>query len=53
MLELSFKEYYNKILGSWLGRVAGDFVGAPVEFMPYFDKKKKYGTITYFPEPVD
>ncbi len=53
MLEINFKEYYNKVLGSWLGRVAGDFVGAPVEFMPYSQKKKKYGTITYFPEPVD
>ncbi|MFW9950460.1 MAG: ADP-ribosylglycohydrolase family protein [Candidatus Thorarchaeota archaeon] len=53
MYELTFKEYYNKVLGSWLGRIAGDYVGAPVEFMPYFDKKKKYGNITYFPIPID
>ncbi|MFX1337381.1 MAG: ADP-ribosylglycohydrolase family protein [Promethearchaeota archaeon] len=53
MRTLTSKEYYDKVLGSWLGRVAGDFVGAPVEFMPYFEKKRKYGNITYFPEPVD
>ena len=53
MLKISSKEYYNKVLGSWIGRVAGDFVGAPVEFMPFFEKKKKYGTITYYPEPID
>ena len=53
MRTLTSKEYYNRVLGSWLGRVAGDFIGAPVEFMPYFEKKRKYGNITYFPEPVD
>jgi len=53
MLKISSKEYYDKVFGSWLGRVAGDFVGAPVEFMLYSDKKRKYGNITYFPEPVD
>ncbi len=35
MLKISSKDYYNKVLGSWIGRVAGDFVGAPVEFIPY------------------
>jgi len=53
MLEISSKEYYNKVLGSWLGRVAGDFVGAPVEFRPYSLIEEKYGNITYYPEPVD
>jgi ADP-ribosylglycohydrolase len=53
MYHLTAKEYYNKVLGSWLGRVAGDFVGAPVEFMPYFDRKNKYGDITGYPEPID
>jgi ADP-ribosylglycohydrolase len=53
MKELTYKEYYNKVHGSWLGRVAGDFVGAPVEFRPIFDIRNKYGEITYYPEPID
>jgi ADP-ribosylglycohydrolase len=53
MLKISSKEYYNKVLGSWLGRVVGDFVGAPVEFQPYSLIKEKYGDITYYPEPID
>ncbi|MFX0060281.1 MAG: ADP-ribosylglycohydrolase family protein [Candidatus Hodarchaeota archaeon] len=53
MREISSKEYYNKVLGSWIGRIAGDYVGVPVEFMPYFDIKRKYGKISYYPEPID
>ena len=53
MYELTSKEYYNKVLGSWLGRITGDFVGAPLEFMPYFDRKSKYGDIIGYPEPID
>jgi ADP-ribosylglycohydrolase len=53
MIELSSKEYYNKVFGSWLGRVAGDFVGIPVEAWRYEDILKKYGDITYFPEPIN
>ncbi len=53
MKELTIKEYSNKILGSWLGRVAGDFVGAPVEFVPYPTIIEKYGNMEYFPEPID
>jgi ADP-ribosylglycohydrolase len=53
MRTLTSKEYYNKVLGSWLGRVAGDFVGAPVEFQPYELIREKYGEINYFPEPVN
>jgi ADP-ribosylglycohydrolase len=53
MLKISSKEYYNKVLGSWIGRVVGDFVGAPVEFQPYSLIKEKYGNITYYPEPID
>ncbi|GAI21924.1 unnamed protein product, partial [marine sediment metagenome] len=52
MKELTSKEYSNKVLGSWLGRVAGDFVGAPVEFVPYPTIIEKYGNIEYFPEPL-
>ena len=53
MLKISSKEYYNKVLGSWLGRIVGDFVGAPVEFQPYSLIKEKYGDITYYPEPIE
>ena len=53
MKELTNKEYSNKVLGSWLGRVAGDFVGGPVEFVPYQTIIEKYGNIEYFPEPID
>ena len=53
MKELIFKEYYNKVFGSWLGRVAGDFVGAPVEFRPIIDAQAKYGEITNYPEPIN
>ncbi|MFX0189069.1 MAG: ADP-ribosylglycohydrolase family protein [Candidatus Hodarchaeota archaeon] len=53
MKTLTYQEYYDRVLGSWIGRVAGDFVGAPVEFRPYSIIKEKYGNITYFPEPID
>ncbi len=53
MKEISREEYYNKILGSWLGRVAGDFVGAPVELKSQKYIKHKYGKISYYPEPID
>jgi len=53
MKEITSKEYFNKVFGSWLGRVAGDFVGAPVEFVPYPTIIEKYGNIEYFPEPID
>ena len=53
MKELTSKEYSNKVLGSWLGRVAGDFVGTPVEFVPYPTIIEKYGNIEYFTEPID
>jgi len=53
MKTLTYKEYYNRVLGSWIGRVTGDFVGGPVEFKPYSLIKEKYGNITYYPDPVD
>ncbi|MFX1394993.1 MAG: ADP-ribosylglycohydrolase family protein, partial [Promethearchaeota archaeon] len=53
MKTLTFQEYYDRVLGSWIGRVAGDFVGVPVEFKPYLLIKEKYGNITYYPEPID
>jgi len=53
MKEISSEEYYNKVLGSWLGRVAGDFVGAPVELKSQKFIKHNYGKITYYPEPIN
>ena len=53
MMEISYKEYYNKVLGAWIGRVAGDFVGVPVELKSYDDIKEMYGDITDYPEPID
>ena len=52
-MEISYKEYYNKVLGAWIGRVAGDFVGVPVELRSYESIKEKYGDITEYPEPID
>ncbi len=53
MKEITSDEYYNRVFGSWIGRVAGDFVGAPVEFVPYSLIKEKYGNITHYPEPIN
>lgn len=53
MREISKTEYYDKVYGSWLGRVSGDFVGAPVEFMPIILRKMIYGDIDYYPRPID
>lgn len=53
MKEISNKEYYNKVFGSWIGRVVGDFVGAPVELKNTDFIQQKYGDITDFPEPID
>jgi ADP-ribosylglycohydrolase len=53
MMEISSKDYYNKVFGSWIGRVVGDFVGAPVEGRPYKLIMEKYGDITEYPEPIN
>ncbi|TXT64343.1 MAG: hypothetical protein BAJALOKI3v1_220007 [Promethearchaeota archaeon] len=53
MKKISKQEYYNKVYGSWLGRVSGDFVGAPVEFMPTVMRNLFYGEIKYYPQPID
>jgi len=54
MKELTSKDYYNRVFGSWLGRVAGDFVGAPLEFRPYGKLIKKYGdNLNDFPKEID
>ncbi|MBD3255495.1 MAG: hypothetical protein GF383_10400 [Candidatus Lokiarchaeota archaeon] len=53
MKKISTKEYYNQVLGSWYGRVAGDYIGAPIEFHPYREIEEKYGEINYYIEPID
>ena len=53
MKEINSKEYESKVLGSWIGRVAGDQVGAPLEFRPYSYIKKTYGDLTDYPKLVD
>ncbi len=53
MRELSSKEYYNRVFGSWIGRVTGDFIGASVEIRPYDYILKKYADITDYPEPIN
>jgi ADP-ribosylglycohydrolase len=53
MKEFSLSNYYDKVLGSWEGRIAGDFMGAPVEHMNYETIREKYGEITHFPEKIN
>ena len=53
MKEILMDEYYNKVFGSWIGRVVGDYVGAPVELKSFKYIKRKYGNITNYPEPLD
>jgi len=53
MKELTFEDYYNKVHGSWIGRVAGDFVGAPLELRPIKTIRRRYGEITSYPKKID
>ncbi len=52
-MKISSAEYYKKVLGSWEGRIAGDYVGAPVEFKSHEQILNQFGNITYFTEPID
>ncbi|TFF99863.1 MAG: ADP-ribosylglycohydrolase family protein [Promethearchaeota archaeon] len=53
MKKISREEYRDKVLGSWLGRISGDFVGAPLEFRPYCLIRLQYGNVKYYPKPID
>jgi len=53
MKELTSEAYYNKVYGSWIGRVAGDFVGAPLELRPIKTIKRRYGEIDYYPKKIN
>ncbi|MFO8018333.1 MAG: ADP-ribosylglycohydrolase family protein [Promethearchaeia archaeon] len=53
MKEISFENYTHRVLGSWYGRIIGDFVGYPLEFRPYCYIKRKYGELKYYPKEID
>jgi len=53
MKEITFKQYYNKVFGSWIGRVAGDFVGAPLELRTIKTIQRRYGEINDYPKKID
>jgi ADP-ribosylglycohydrolase len=55
---MDYSEYYDKVHGAWLGRVAGSHFGAPLEFRPYSYIQRKYCAggkteITGYVKPVD
>ena len=53
MKELTSEVYYNKVYGSWIGRVAGDFVGAPLELRSIKTIQRRYGEIDYYPKKIN
>ena len=53
MRDLTSNEYYNKVHGSWIGRVAGDFVGAPLELRPIKTIGRRYGEIRDYPKKIN
>ena len=53
MKELTSEVYYNKVHGSWIGRVAGDFVGAPLELRPVKTIQRRYGEIREYPKKIN
>ena len=53
MKEITSEVYYNKVYGSWIGRVAGDFVGAPLELRPVKTIERRYGEIKDYPKKIN
>jgi len=53
MRDLTSNEYYNKVHGSWIGRVAGDFIGAPLELRPIKTIERRYGEIRDYPKKIN
>lgn len=37
MKKLTYKQYYNKVLGGWTGKCAGGILGAPIEGFKRFN----------------
>ena len=53
MEHLTSSEYYNRVHGSWIGRVVGDFVGAPLELRPIKTINRRYGEIDFYPQKIN
>ncbi len=51
-LKLTWKEYYNKVHGGWLGRVIGSQLGGPLEIRPYFYIKHKYRNLNNYVKEI-
>ena len=45
---LTSQEYYNKVLGGWLGRCIGSQLGGPLELRPYFYLQRKYRALNNY-----
>jgi len=57
-MKLNYDLYYEKVLGGWIGRVAGSQFGTPLEFKPYRWITKRYcdngrKDIDYYVKPVN
>lgn len=50
---MEFNEYYLKTYASWLGKIIGIRLGAPIEGWEYREILKTYGEITYYPVDFD
>lgn len=50
---MEFKEYYLKTYASWLGKIIGIRLGAPIEGWEYEEIVKTYGEIKYYPVDYD
>ena len=50
---MDYAEYYDKVYGAWLGRVAGSYLGAPLEFRPFIYIQKRYKEIKGYVKPVN
>ena len=53
MKYLTSSEYYDRVHGSWIGRVVGDFVGAPLELRTIKTITRRYGEIDYYPQEIN
>ena len=53
MKEIRQKDYYNEVLGSWIGLIAGDIVGTPVELKIQKYIQKKYEEISYYRDLIE
>ncbi|NVM52317.1 MAG: ADP-ribosylglycohydrolase family protein [Candidatus Helarchaeota archaeon] len=51
-MEISKKDYYNKVYGGWLGRCIGSQLGAPLEIRPYFYIQRKYAGLDNYVKKI-